>query len=150
VRGGRYANQNRNDFRGREDNRGRQDFRARDDRGRQDFRGREAYRPPVAVHGRPLITRAGFRGPVYGGGFRYYRGISRFGLSVVLPFGWERPLYVSGYFPMAYGGYCEDVPPEFDYMLPPMRDSYDPCLIGDRIVVYDRFSRGIVFAADIP
>ena len=52
-----------------------------------------------------------------------------------------------GFFPVAYAGYCEAVPYDYDYLLPPMAPSYDPCLFGDRVVVFDRFSRSIVFVA---
>ncbi len=151
--------QNRTDVRSYQDNRARADVRGRTDpRDRVDVRGREGYRGPVD-RGRPLITRAGYRGANYGGGYynnygngyRYYRGINRFGISIVLPFGWERPLYLNGYFPSTYAGYCEAVPVDLEYMLPVMRDGYDPCLIGDRVIVYDRYSRGsIVFSAIIP
>ena len=140
----------------RPERRGRADARGyQENRGRADVRGHEGYRGPVD-HDRPLITRAGYRGEHYGGGyynngFRYYRGINRFGVSIMLPFGWERPLYVRGYFPARYAEYCEAVPVDLEYMLPLMRDGYDPCLIGDRIVVYDRYSRGsIIFSAIIP
>ena len=52
---------------------------------------------------------------------------------------------MNGYFPAAYASYCEAVPVDYDYMLPEMLPNYDSCLFGDRIVVMDRFSRGIVF-----
>jgi hypothetical protein len=64
---------------------------------------------------------------------------------MVLPIGWGGRVFFGGYFPVAYSGYCEAVPDDYDYMLPPMEPSYDPCLFGDRVVVYDRFSRSIVF-----
>jgi hypothetical protein len=120
------------------------------DRGNE-FRGREAYRPPVADHGRPLITRGGARAygrPAYYGGARYgYAGYNRWGGRLALPFGWESRIYVRGFFPLSYASYCEVVPPDYEYMLPEMLPNYDSCLFGDRIVVIDRFSRGIVFTA---
>jgi hypothetical protein len=30
-----------------------------------------------------------------------------------------------------------------------MAQSYDPCLFGDRVIVFDRFSRSIVFVATL-
>ncbi len=131
----------RGDLRGRNEFDGRNDVRGRDDR-----RG-----VPVASHGRPLITRNGFdasRGygrPVAYGGARYGAGFNRWGGRLALPFGWESRLYVRGYFPASYASYCEAVPPDYEYMLPDMLPDYDSCLFGDRIVVIDRFSRGIVF-----
>ena len=154
----------------RADVRGRNDFGSRaaparnEVRSRNDFDGRSNFRGdtrvnarvdarsvPVATHGRPLITRAGFEGArVYGrqavyGGARFGAGFNRFGGRLVLPFGWESRLYVRGFFPASYMSYCEAVPVDYDYMLPPMLPNYDSCLFGDRIVVMDRFSRGIVF-----
>ena len=123
--------------------------RAVADRGNE-FRGREGYRPPVAQHGRPLITRGGYRGVSYGGGYRYWRGVDRFGVRIALPFGWYQPLYVRGYFPVNYYNYCEPVPYDLEYMLPEMYDGQTSCLVGDRVVVYDRASRGISFVAVIP
>jgi hypothetical protein len=120
------------------------------DRGNE-FRGREGYRPSVAEHGRPLITRDGGRvygRPAYYGGSRYgYAGYNRWGGRLALPFGWESRIYVRGFFPTSYASYCEVVPPDYEYMLPEMLPNYDSCLFGDRIVVVDRFSRGIVFTA---
>jgi hypothetical protein len=118
-----------------------------------EFRGRDGYRPPVADHGRPLITRGGVAGRVYGrpayyGGARYgYAGYNRFGGRLMLPFGWESRIVVRGFFPLSYASYCEPVPVDYEYMLPEMLPNYDSCLFGDRIVVLDRFSRGIVFTA---
>jgi hypothetical protein len=137
VRGGnRFAP--RNDPRGR----------AVADRGNE-FRGREGFRPPVADHGRPLITRGGARAygrPAFYGGARYgYAGFNRWGGRLALPFGWESRIYVRGFFPASYASYCEAVPVDYEYMLPEMLPNYDSCLFGDRIVVLDRFSRGIVF-----
>jgi hypothetical protein len=126
----------RNEVRGREEFNGRNDFR-----GREDLRG-----IPIASHGRPLITRAGFVGRAgFNGGVRFGAGFNRWGGRLVLPFGWESRLYVRGYFPAAYSSYCEAVPADYEYMLPQMLPNYDSCLFGDRIVVMDRFSRGIVF-----
>lgn len=118
-----------------------------------EFRGREGYRPPVADHGRPLITRGGVAGrvngrPAYYGGARYgYAGYNRWGGRLALPFGWESRIVVRGFFPLSYASYCEPVPVDYEYMLPEMLPNYDSCLFGDRIVVLDRFSRGIVFTA---
>jgi hypothetical protein len=143
----------RADVRGRVEARG--DFRGRPDV-RNDFRGREGFRAiddhrvPVAAHGRPLITRGGYvparvyGGSVYGG--PRFSGVARFG---GLPLGWDRRVVFHGFFPVSYGGYCQPVPVDYDYMLPPMAPSYDPCLFGDRVIVYDRFSRNIVFAATL-
>lgn len=123
---------------------------------RAGFRDRADYRPvPVAAHGRPLITRGGvvtprgfertaaFRGAHFGAGF------NRWGGRLVLPVGWGSRVIFGGFFPVAYAGYCEAVPYDYDYLLPPMAPSYDPCLFGDRVIVYDRFSRSIVFAASL-
>jgi hypothetical protein len=157
---GRNDVQARNDFRGRADFAGRNDVRGRVDvrdrvdvRGRADVRGRDGYRPlAVAEHGRPLITRNGFVGGREFGrpGFRGIRvgpGFNHFGGRLVLPIGWGGRVVFGGFFPVAYAGYCEAVPDDYDYLLPPMAPSYDPCLFGDRVVVYDRFSRSIVFVA---
>jgi hypothetical protein len=123
--------------------RGREDFN-----GRNDFRGRNDSRVAIADHGRPLITRAGFVGRAgFNGGIRFGAGFNRWGGRLVLPFGWENRIFVNGYFPAAYSTYCEAVPADYDYMLPDMQPNYDSCLFGDRIVVMDRFSRGIVFTA---
>jgi hypothetical protein len=149
VRGG-------NGYAARPDPRGGNRFDTRNDprahslaAGSNEFRGR----PPVADHGRPLITRGGIAGRVYGrpafyGGARYgYAGYNRFGGRLALPFGWESRIVVRGFFPVSYASYCEPVPPDYEYMLPEMLPNYDSCLFGDRIVVLDRFSRGIVFTA---
>ncbi len=160
VRGQRYAAPRadyraRNDVQARSDFRGRADFAGRNDvRGRVDVRGRDGYRPlAVADHGRPLITRNGFVGPRdfgragFRAGIRVGPGFNRFGGRLVLPIGWGGRVVFGGFFPVAYAGYCEAVPYDYDYLLPPMAPSYDPCLFGDRVVVYDRFSRSIVFVA---
>ena len=154
---GRNTVQARNDFRGRSEFAGRSDFRGGidvhdrvDARGRVDVRGR-----PIAVagHGRPLITRGGFESPRgferpgFRGGAHFGRGYNRWGGRLVLPIGWGDRIVFGGFFPVAYGGYCEAVPYDYDYLLPPMEPSYDPCLFGDRVVVFDRFSRSIVFVA---
>jgi len=111
---------------------------------------RGAYRVPVAEHGRPLITRGygAYGRPAYYGerGFRDSRG---FFIRADLPFGWERRVIFGGFFPLAYAGYCEAVPYDYEYLLPPMAPSYDPCLFGDRVIVFDRFSRSIVFVATL-
>jgi hypothetical protein len=146
----RSDSRGRNGFDPRSDARGRNDFDAR-----SDFRGRDDRRVPVADHGRPLITRAGVAGGrAFGreaayGGVRYGAGFNRFGGRLVLPFGWDSRVVFHGYFPAAYGSYCEAVPMDYNYMLPPMQPSYDPCLFGDRVIVYDRFSRSIVFVATL-
>jgi hypothetical protein len=140
----------RNDFAARADARGRADFSARADvRGRDDFRGRDSRVVPVASHSRPLITRSAYGRPAFVGGIRYGAGFNRFGGRLALPFGWESRIVVRGFFPVSYMSYCEPVPVDYDYMLPEMLPSYDSCLFGDRIVVMDRFSRGIVFAAEL-
>jgi hypothetical protein len=132
----------------------------------QNFNGRNGYRVPVADHGRPLITRAGVRGGEIGrssfAGNRDFRGgggiVGRRGEfrdggwyfgGRAFPGGWESRVVVGGFFPMDYAGYCDAVPYDYDYMLPPMQPSYDPCLFGDRVIVFDRFSRSIVFAATL-
>ena len=104
---------------------------------------------PVAAHGRPLITRGAYGRPAFVGGIRYGAGFNRFGGRLALPFGWESRIVVGGFFPVSYMSYCEPVPVDYDYMLPEMQPSYDSCLFGDRIVVMDRFSRGIVFGAEL-
>ena len=153
VRGRTYV-QPRNDFRGRSEFAGRGDFRGSvDARGRVDVRGRDGFRPVgVAGHGRPLITRNGFAGPrEFGrpgfGGRHFGPGFNRWGGRLVLPFGWGSRVVFGGFFPVEYASYCEAVPYDYDYLMPPMAPSYDPCLFGDRIVVFDRFSRSIVFVA---
>ena len=151
--------QPRNDPRGgngyqpRNDPRGGNGYQPRNDpRGRSvaggDFRGREGYRPPFAQHGRPLITRGGMYGrPAYYGESRYgYAGYNRWGGRLALPFGWESRIYVRGFFPVSYMNYCEPVPQDYEYMLPEMMPDYDSCLFGDRVIVVDRFSHGIVFS----
>jgi hypothetical protein len=84
------------------------------------------------------------RSPEFGGerfGARGFRG--------GLPLGWEGRIVFHGLFPAGYAGYCEPVPVDYNYMLPAMAPSYDPCLFGNRVIVYDRFSRSIVFVAAI-
>lgn len=121
--------------------------------GHGDIRGRNGYSPVgVAGHGRPLITRGGFVGARgYGragyGGRHFGPGYNRWGGRLALPFGWGDRVIFGGYFPASYMSYCEAVPDDYDYLLPPMEPAYDPCLFGDRVVVYDRFSRSIVFVA---
>jgi hypothetical protein len=144
--GGRPDARGGADFRGRPDVRGGADSRGRPDvRGGADFRGRPDGRAPIGRVSRPLITRAGSRG------FRgapVFRAGGRFGLAG-LPFGWEHRVVFHGFFPLEYASYCEPVPVEYDYMLPPEQPYYDPCLFGDRVIVVDRFSRSIVFVATI-
>ncbi|HZX68857.1 MAG TPA: hypothetical protein VFE70_08230, partial [Candidatus Elarobacter sp.] len=120
-----------------------------------DVRGRGGYGPAgVANHGRPLITRGGLQGSrgyeraVYGGA-RFGAGFNRWGGRLELPFGWGGNVIFGGYFPASYASYCEAVPDDYDYLLPPMAQTYDPCLFGDRVVVFDRYSRSIVFAATL-
>jgi len=145
---GRNNVQARNDFRGRADVRGQGDIRPR-----EDVRERTVGRIPVADHGRPLITRAGFApARLYGGS--PVLGESRFGARGFvprggLPFGWDSRVVFHGFFPVSYGSYCDAVPLDYNYLLPPMAPSYSPCLFGDRVIVYDRFSRSIVFVATI-
>jgi hypothetical protein len=154
----------RNDFRGRPNVDARSNFRGNvgargdfrgnvDARGHVDVRGREGFGPVrVADHGRPLITRNGFVGargfgrPAFRDG-HFGAGFNRWGGRLVLPIGWGGRVVFGGFFPAEYAGYCEAVPYDYDYLLPPMAPSYDPCLFGDRIVVFDRFSRSIVFVA---
>jgi hypothetical protein len=147
-----------NGYQPRNDPRGGNGYQPRNDpRGRSvasggnEFRGREGYRPPVAEHGRPLITRGGGRvygRPAYYGGSRYgYAGYNRFGGRLELPYGWESRIYVRGFFPVAYMSYCEPVPPDYEYMLPEMLPEYDSCLFGDRVIVVNRFNHGIMFSA---
>jgi hypothetical protein len=146
----------RTDFNARSDVRGRNDYNnnARADiRGRNEFRGPDGRIVPVASHGRPLITRGAYgRAGFVGGrfGVRYGAGFNRFGGRLALPFGWENRVFVNGFFPASYASYCEAVPVDYDYMLPEMQPNYDSCLFGDRVIVMDRFSRGIVFAAELP
>ena len=164
--------------RGQFDNRARQDVRVQqysragtDVRGgntygsRNDPRAGAGYRVPVAEHGRPLITRGYAPGREYGrpaayagsriGGDRGFRGGREFRDGGwfyggrAFPFGWESRVVFGGFFPMGYAGYCDAVPYDYDYMLPPMLPSYDPCLFGDRVIVFDRFSRHIVFVATL-
>ena len=164
--------------RGQVDNRARPDVRVQqyaragiDTRGgsaygpRNDPRGGTGYRVPVAEHGRPLITRGYAPGREYGrpvayagsrfGGDREFRGGREFRDGGwfyggrAFPFGWESRVVFGGFFPPTYAGYCDAVPYDYDYMLPPMLPSYDPCLFGDRVIVFDRFSRHIVFVATL-
>jgi len=132
---------------------------------RNAFGARDGYRVPVADHGRPLITRASAMNRDYGrsrvggeprfGGDRGFRGGREFRDGRwfyggrAFPFGWESNVVFGGYFPLGYAGYCDAVPVDYDYMLPPMAPSYDPCLFGDRVIVFDRFSRHIVFVATL-
>lgn len=164
VGGGRYAYQPRGNSRVQAS------YQARGNPGgqngypaRNDLRDRGGYRVPVAEHGRPLITRVSAAGREYGrspvyagarfGGDRGFRGGREFRDGHwffggrAFPLGWEGRVVFGGFFPMAYGGYCEAVPYDYDYLLPPMLPSYDPCLFGDRVIVFDRFSRHIVFVA---
>jgi hypothetical protein len=130
-----------------------------------EFRGDVGRRVPIADHGRPLITRANATGREYGrspaysetrfGGERGFRGGREFRdgrwfyAGRAFPFGWEGRVVSGGFFPIAYAGYCDAVPVEYDYLLPPMAPSYDPCLFGDRVIVFDHFSRSIVFVATL-
>ena len=149
-----------NGYQSRGNPRGQSGYQARNDVG-----GRVGYRVPVAAHGRPLITRANAigrdygRSPAYGqtrfGGERGFRGGREFRDGSwyyggrAFPFGWEGRVVSGGFFPIAYAGYCDAVPMEYDYLLPPMAPSYDPCLFGNRVIVFDRFSRSIVFVATL-
>ena len=158
VAGGRYAYQPRgnpagqNGYQSRGIPAGQNGYQARND-----FRDRGGYRVPVAEHGRPLITRVSAPGREYGrspvyagarfGGDRGFRGGRWFFGGRAFPLGWEGRVVFGGFFPVAYGGYCDAVPYDYDYLLPPMLPSYDPCLFGDRVIVFDRFSRHIVFVA---
>jgi hypothetical protein len=156
----RVENRARNDVQARGDFRGRADIQARNDfRGRSDFQVRNDVRGrvdgrmvPVASHGRPLITRApvrAFDGAGVYGASRFVGGRGFVPRFAGLPFGWEGRLVFHGFFPVSYASYCAPVPVDYNYMLPPMAPSYDPCLFGDRVVVFDRFSRSIVFVAAI-
>ncbi|MFI5243905.1 MAG: hypothetical protein ACHQQR_01685 [Gemmatimonadales bacterium] len=164
--GGRYAAQPRGNsrvqasYQARGNPAGQNGYQARND-----FRDRSGYRVPVAEHGRPLITRVSAPGREYGrspayagariGGDRGFRGGREFRDGRwffggrAFPLGWEGRVVFGGFFPMAYGGYCDAVPYDYDYLLPPMLPSYDPCLFGDRVIVFDRFSRHIVFVATL-
>ena len=113
-----------------------------------------SYRPVGGRRrtGRPLITRGG----VVDSARLRARGVSRRALRRrIQSLGWPpraagrlgQSRHLRRVLPGAYAGYCEAVPYDYDYLLPPMAPSYDPCLFGDRMVVYDRFSRSIVFAA---
>jgi hypothetical protein len=150
VRGRSYAPQARPEVRGRNEFAARPEVRGRNDfAARSDVRGRDARLVPVAAHGRPLITRGAYGRPAFVGGIRYGAGFNRFGGRLALPFGWESRMVVRGFFPVSYMSYCEPVPVDYEYMLPEMLPNYDSCLFGDRVIVMDRYSRGIVFAAVI-
>jgi len=163
--GGRAAFNGRAPYAGRNEFANRGNARPNvDPRARIDVRGREGYRPmAVAEHGRPLITRGGgfvsprgyrpgegraFVGPRYGRE-HFGAGFNRWGGRLVLPIGWGDRIIFGGFFPVSYVSYCEAVPYDYEYLLPPMAPSYDPCLFGDRVVVFDRFSRSIVFVASL-
>lgn len=163
--GGRAAFTGRNQFTARNEFANRGGGRPNvDPRARVDVRGRDGFRPVgVAEHGRPLITRGGgyvsprgyrpgegraFAGRGYGRG-HFGPGYNRWGGRLVLPIGWGDRVIFGGFFPVAYASYCEAVPYDYEYLLPPMDPSYDPCLFGDRVVVFDRFSRSIVFVATL-
>jgi hypothetical protein len=152
VRGQQRFSPARADVRGgRPETQGRYDPRTRGAyQAPNEARGREGFRPPIAEHGRPLITRGYVPAAAYGReGYASarYVGDRRFVPRGGLPFGWEGRVVFHGLFPLAYAGYCEAVPYDYNYLLPPMMPSYDPCLFGDRVIVYDRFSRSIVFVA---
>jgi hypothetical protein len=131
-----------------------------------EFRGTNGFRGAApAGGGRPLITRASAEGRAFGrdghgfaregrawehaGAFRDGRWIGgrEYWFRSDLPWGWRSSVVFGGFFPLAWAPYCETVPYEFDYMMPPMSPGYDPCLFGDRIIVFDRFSRHISFVA---
>jgi hypothetical protein len=66
------------------------------------------------------------------------------GYRARLPFGWDRRVYLNGFFPVDYDIYLRPVPPDLDYLLPPLYDGYARFVFGDRLVVMDRFSRRVV------
>jgi hypothetical protein len=163
---GQFDNRARPDVRVQQYSRAGMDVRGGNAYGsRNDPRAGAGYRVPVAEHGRPLITRGYTQGSQYGrsvayagsrfGGDRGFRGGREFRDGSwfyggrAFPFGWESRVVFGGFFPMGYAGYCDAVPYDYDYMLPPMLPSYDPCLFGDRVIVFDRFSRHIVFVATL-
>jgi len=61
-----------------------------------------------------------------------------------LPFGWERRIVLYGYFPVEYDPYCDEVPWELDYVLPPLYRGYHRFILGDRLIVVDRITRNIL------
>lgn len=61
-----------------------------------------------------------------------------------LPFGWERRIVLYDYFPLEYDPYCEPVPYELDYVLPPLYRGHRRFLFGDRLVIIDRITRNVL------
>ena len=61
-----------------------------------------------------------------------------------LPFGWERRIVLYGVFPWAYDPYCDEVPYDLEYLLPPLYRGHHRFIFGDRLIVIDRITRHIV------
>ncbi|HVT37724.1 MAG TPA: hypothetical protein VHE78_01645 [Gemmatimonadaceae bacterium] len=54
-----------------------------------------------------------------------------------LPYGWDRVVYEDGYFPREYDAWCDNVPVDLEYQLPPLYRGYRRFIFGDRLVVSD-------------
>jgi hypothetical protein len=128
------------------DNRGRVNDRGRvyDNGGRVYDRGREAERWGGDARWREdhaRIVVQFFSSPRYHYAPRYaYQS---------LPYGWDRVVYENGYFPPEYDAWCDNVPVDLEYQLPPLYRGYRRFIFGDRLIVIDRITRNIVLVVRI-
>jgi hypothetical protein len=77
-----------------------------------------------------------------------YRYVPRYAFAT-LPFGWDQALYEDGYFPPEYDAWCDTVPVQLEYQLPPLYRGYRRFIFGDRLIVMDQFTRRIVLVVRI-
>jgi hypothetical protein len=118
---------------------------------------RERVRADIRTdgRGRAAVPTGAFRGRIDDRwrqanefGMRRYFNSGHFGAfagyRARLPFGWDRRVYLNGFFPVDYDLYLRPVPADLDYLLPPLDDGYARFVFGDRLVVMDRFSRRVV------
>lgn len=137
----RVVERRADDSRWRDNGRGRPDDRWRDNgRGRPDGRRYDngRWRPDDHWRGENVrVIRQYYAVPrhLFVPRFAYAR----------LPYGWSSRVYLYGFFPYEYDYYVEPVPPELEYLLPPLYSGYDRFIFGGRILVVDHFSRNIVF-----
>lgn len=77
-----------------------------------------------------------------------YRYVPRYAYQS-LPYGWDRVVYEDGYFPPEYDAWCDSVPADLEYQLPPLYRGYRRFIFGDRLIVIDRITRNIVLVVRI-
>jgi hypothetical protein len=144
------------------------------DRGRADARARDQVRPQwgrARADDRGRVYDNGARGYDRGRDGERWRGESRWredNARIVvqffssphyryaprypyqsLPYGWDRVVYEDGYFPPEYDAWCDNVPVDLEYQLPPLYRGYRRFIFGDRLIVIDRITRNIVLVVRI-